>query len=70
MTLFNHYHEQQLTYKESGSADFQNAIENETDPNILALLALEIPRLDNPQQTISVKNSVLYQLGAIELEDL
>lgn len=62
MTVFNHYHDEQLLYKESGSSDFKDAVLAETDPTILGILDIEVPRFDDPNINIKVKNSILYQI--------
>lgn len=61
--LITHYHDQQLLYKEKGSSDFADAINNETDATILAYLAIQVPFTSDPENyTIGIKESILYQL--------
>lgn len=62
MAVFNHYHDEQLLYKEAGSSEFEDAVIAETDPTILGILDISVPRFDDPNLTIKVKDSILYQI--------
>ena len=69
--LISHYHAEQLLYKEKGSPDFATAIIGETDPTILSYLSTQVPFTSNPTQyTVSIKNSILYQLHSIDESQL
>lgn len=69
-TVFSHYYDEQMVYKQKGTDEFSNAILTETDPTILMILGIEVPRGDDPSKLISVKNSILYQLGAKTLAEI
>jgi len=69
-TIFAHYHDVQLKYKESGVSDFNDAIDAETNPSILGILAIVLPRVDDPTKTITVKQSIKYQLGEMTLSEI
>lgn len=69
-TLFGHYHEQQLRYKESGSSDLDDAIDAETDSTILGILDISLPRVDDPNKNITVRQSIKYQTGSMTLEEI
>lgn len=67
--LFSHYQQEIAQYKETGSSLLADSINNEADPTILTMLNQAVPRTDGTGMT-NVKNSVLYQIGAIEEGDL
>jgi len=55
--LLSHYFNEVLLYEEGGTTDFENAINNETDPLYLSYLNIVID-----EQGKTVKNSILNQI--------
>lgn len=60
--LFNHYKQQVSDYILSGSKDFENAINNETDQTILAILNAQLPVNAVNPQLVTIKQSIMYQI--------
>lgn len=68
-TLMTHYQTEITSYlSPQGSNAFQEAIENEDDPGILAILESRVPFTADPNFTIRVKDSILYQIHGITRE--
>lgn len=69
-SLYTHYETFVKRFKEYGDDSFKNAILNETDATIIYQLSIQISKPNNTQT--SIKNNILYQIGAItktEYED-
>ena len=65
--VIEHYHTEQLLYKEKGSSQFADAMIAETDPTISAYLAIQVPFTSDPENyTVSIIDATLYQLRAID----
>ena len=60
--LIHYYSNQVELYITHGVDDWKNAILNESDVTILGYLSIEVPRTDNPNISITIKNSMLYQI--------
>lgn len=65
-TLMDYYEEQIEDYKVKDSTDFANALENETNETILAILAARVPFAADPSFTVPVKESIQYQIFALD----
>jgi len=61
--LFDHYADKIITFKEQGTNEFKDALQNETNATILAHLNILIPKPDGKKATI--RNNILFQIGAI-----
>jgi len=64
--ILSRYYEAKEQYVNDGVDTLYDIIEGETDPTFLAYLAIEVPRLDGLGM-ITVKDSIYYQIGKIEL---
>lgn len=65
--LIFHYHNDIVLYKEKASPSFAAAINAETDPTIQAYLEIRVPFSADPlNYTIPVKESILYQIHALD----
>ena len=60
-TIFDHYKNEIGEYKTIGSDTFSEAVENETNPQIIPLLNIEVPRADG-EGKIKVKDSILIAI--------
>lgn len=60
--LFNHYKQEVSDYILSGSKDFENAINTETDQNILSILNAQLPVNAVNPHLVTIKESILYQI--------
>ena len=56
--IFNHYATETVAYKELGDTALQEAIEDETDPTILAYLGIEV----DPETGDTIMDRILYQI--------
>ena len=66
-SLMDHYSTEIDKYiSPQGADDFEQAILNETDPTILAILQSRVPFSGDNAYTIEVKNSILYQIHSID----
>ena len=65
--LFAHYEHDVLEYIQRGTMAFENAVNNETDATILAILAIpaRAPDADFPNG-LTVKQSIIYQLTGVK----
>lgn len=66
--LMSAYKDLITDYEVYGSMAIEDRIVNETDPQLGQILAVVIPRVDDPTKTISLGNSIRYQIGTYELE--
>ena len=65
--IINHYHDEQLLYKEKGSSEFADALNSETDPTISSYLSIKVPFTADPlNYEVPIKEATLYQLRAID----
>lgn len=69
-TLFQHYVTEQVLYKEHGGSVLEDAIGAEVDTSINAILDITVTRANDPTKTISIRNSILYQIGAKTLAEI
>jgi len=61
--LFSHYSEEVFSYISRGTIDFENAIINESNPQILQILAIPVaPPSQFYPQGLTVRTSFLYQM--------
>lgn len=64
--LMTHYAEQVQAFKVSAEAQaFHNAMENETDATIQAILAARVPFASDDTYTVPIKESIQYQIGTL-----
>ena len=63
--LIDHYNDSIQKYITHNSNDWEYQINNETDSTILAYLSIQVPRLDDPTRTITIKESLLYQITGV-----
>lgn len=63
--LFTHYYNVQQIFKEKGTSEFADAMNNETDATINNYLALRVPFTSDPSYTVPIKESILYQISAL-----
>lgn len=61
-TLMKHYEYEVDYYIKRGGTGFADAVNNETDANILALLAIVVPKNDGSGEYWTVKDSILNQI--------
>lgn len=61
--ITRHYQNEIDLYKSEGDLLLKDSMNNETDPTISAILNTEVDRNDDPTKKITVKNSILYQMG-------
>ena len=59
--IFEHYYEEALKYREKGTSEFADAINNETNAQILGLLGIEVAPQTHPGYTL--KMSMLSQIS-------
>ena len=65
--IINHFHEEQLRYKEKGGTIFADAIKAETDPTINGYLDILVPFTSDPDNfQIPIREATLYQLWDID----
>lgn len=64
--LMLHYETQINHFKSKAADDFATAMENETDPTINAILASRVPFASDHSFTVPIKESILYQIGALD----
>lgn len=64
--LMLHYETQINHFKTKAADDFSSAMENETDPTILAILASRVPFASDPTYTVPIKESIQYQIGSLD----
>ncbi len=64
--LMLHYETQINHFKTKAAADFASALENETDPTILAILSARVPFASDPTYTVPIKESIQYQIGVLD----
>ena len=66
MDILIHYYQAQISlYEDYGTSDWLDAINNETNQEILGYLSITVPRLDDPTKTITVKDSMIYQITGV-----
>lgn len=61
-TLMKHYEYEVDYYIKRGGTGFSDAVNNETDSNILALLGIVVPKNDGSGEYWTVKDSILGQI--------
>lgn len=65
-TILNHYSEQIAKYESHGLPDFENSVNNETDPTILELLDLPVRPADEEfPNGLTAKESIIHQLTGV-----
>ncbi len=64
--LMLHYETEINHFKTKAADDFASALNNETDPTILAILSARVPFASNNDYTVPIKESILYQIGALD----
>lgn len=64
--LMLHYETQINHFKSKAADDFNTAMNNETDPTILAILASRVPFASDNSYTVPIKESIQYQIGSLD----
>lgn len=69
-TLMLHYEQQINHFKAKSSDDFAQALQSENNANILEILSARVPFASNELYTVPIKESILYQIGALSEAEL
>lgn len=64
--LMLHYETEINHYKSKAANDFNTAMENESDPTILAILSSRVPFASDHSYTVPIKESIQYQICALD----
>lgn len=64
--LMLHYETQINHFKSKAADNFEHALMNETDPTISVILASRVPFASDNTYTVPIKESILYQIGALD----
>ena len=64
--LMLHYETEINHFKSKAANDFNTAMENETDPTNLAILAARVPFASDETYTVPIKESIQYQIGELD----
>lgn len=66
LIIMDHYHTEIAKYEAHGTTDFENAVLNETDPTILALLQTPVRAPDTEfPNGLTAKTSIIHQLTGV-----
>lgn len=64
--LMTHYETEITHFKNKGDTEFHVAMENETDPTIIAILNSRVPFASDNSYTVPIKESIQYQIGTLD----